>query len=91
VDLALATATYIQVVAGVAYDNDVYTYTPASVSVSAFSMPGIVDVGLILEFSLGVEVMVSEEVDISADLTATLEDGSVHLDFLDSKNTVTSG
>jgi hypothetical protein len=35
------------------------------------------DVGLILEFSLGVEVMVSGEVDISADLTATLEDGSV--------------
>ncbi|KAE9363518.1 hypothetical protein N431DRAFT_489432 [Stipitochalara longipes BDJ] len=40
---------------------------------------------------LGVEVMVSGEVDISADLSATIEGGSAHLDLLDSKNTVTSG
>lgn len=91
VDMSLAAATNIQVAAGITYDNNVYTYTPATASVSAFSIPGILDVGPTLSFSLGVEVMVSGAVDISADLTATLADGSVHLDLLDSKNTVTSG
>ena len=90
-DLSLAAATNIKVAAGAAYDNDVYTSTPALVSVSAFSIPGILDVGPILEFSLGVEVMVSGEVDISTDLSATIADGSAHLDLLDSRNTVTSG
>jgi hypothetical protein len=35
--------------------------------------------------------MVSGEVDFSADISATIADGSAHLDLIDSKNTVTSG
>jgi hypothetical protein len=88
VDLSVTAATNIKVEAGAAYDNDLYTYMPAPVSISAFSIPGILDVGPILEYSLKVEVMVSGEVDISADLSGTIAGGSAHLDLLNSKNTV---
>ncbi|KAH8591208.1 hypothetical protein B0O99DRAFT_663765 [Bisporella sp. PMI_857] len=91
IDLSLSASANVKVVAGLAYDNDVYTFSPASVSVSAFSIPGILDVGPRLEFSLGVEVAVSGEVDISADLSATIADGNIHLDLLDSDKTTTSG
>lgn len=78
-------------VARVAYDNDVYSFSPADISVSAFSIPGILDVGPRLEFALGVEVAVSGQVEISADLTADLAVGHVQVTFPDSKNTVATG
>jgi hypothetical protein len=91
VDLSIHTAAHVEVTAGLSYDNDVYTYSPASLSVSAFSIPGLLDLGPKVEFDLGVEVAASGSVDISADLTATLSEGYIHLDLLNSKNTITSG
>lgn len=44
-----------------------------------------------MEFELGVEVAASGTVDISADLTADISNGYIHLDFLNSRNTVSSG
>ncbi|CZR65267.1 uncharacterized protein PAC_15167 [Phialocephala subalpina] len=43
VDLSVEAAANVKVSAGIAYDNDVYTYSPASLTVSAFSIPGILD------------------------------------------------
>ena len=88
--MSLAAPTDNKVAAGGAYDNDVYTYTSASVSVSAFSILGILNVSPILKFSLGVEVMASGEVDISANLSALIEGEKARLDLLDNEHTVTS-
>ena len=91
VDLGLSASANVKVSAGLSYDNDVYTFSPASITVSAFSIPGILDVGPALAFTMGVEVAASGTVEISADLSATISNGKAHIDFLDSKNTVTSG
>ncbi|KAL5315328.1 hypothetical protein ACEPPN_016195 [Leptodophora sp. 'Broadleaf-Isolate-01'] len=91
VDLGLSASANVKVSAGLSYDNDVYTFSPASLTISAFSIPGILDVGPALAFTMGVEVAASGTVEISADLSATISNGHAHIDFLDSKNTVTSG
>ena len=90
-DLAVDAATNIDVTAKITYDSDVYTYSPLDVSVSAFEITGILSVGPQLSFELGVEVAASGTVEISADVTATLSDGHVYLDLLNSSNAATSG
>ncbi|KAE9371250.1 hypothetical protein N431DRAFT_467441 [Stipitochalara longipes BDJ] len=90
VDLSVATAANIEVAATASYDQ-VWSYSPVDLSISAFSIAGILDVGPILSFQLGVEAAASGTVDISSDLTFTLSEGIAHLDLLDSSNTVTSG
>ncbi|KAL3428160.1 hypothetical protein PVAG01_01669 [Phlyctema vagabunda] len=91
VDLSIAMGANVEVIANLGFDNDVYSFTPASVTVAAFSIPGILDVGPALSFDLGVEVAVSGTVDITSNLTATLNEGHIHLDMLDAKNTFSSG
>lgn len=91
VDLAVSAGLDVAVNASVAYDSDVYTYSPGTLSISAFSIPGILTVGPTLAFSLGVEVAVSGEVEIEANMTASITDGNVHLDLVDSSLTTTSG
>ena len=56
-----------------AYHTDVYSYSPDTLSISAFSSPGILSIGPELVFRFGVEVMVDGKVDIEANVTATSE------------------
>jgi hypothetical protein len=93
IDLDLALSADLDVNASVtgSYSTDLYKYSPASLSISAFSIPGILDVGPILSLSLGVELEVSATADINADLSAQITAGKVHLDFLDGNKTTTSG
>ncbi|KAH7323501.1 hypothetical protein BKA65DRAFT_567242 [Rhexocercosporidium sp. MPI-PUGE-AT-0058] len=91
VDLGVTAAANVKVSASLSSGNDVYSFSPASLTVSAFSIPGILDVGPALAFKMGVEVSASGTVEMSADLTATISNGHAHIDFLDSKNTVTTG
>ncbi|EMD66879.1 hypothetical protein COCSADRAFT_82403 [Bipolaris sorokiniana ND90Pr] len=73
------------------FSSDMYKYQPLSASVSAFSIPGILDVGPIAKFGLGVEFAASGTVDASLGLHSEIVNGQVHLDLLDSNKTSSSG
>ncbi|OHE98582.1 hypothetical protein CORC01_06033 [Colletotrichum orchidophilum] len=73
------------------YSTDLYNYNPLSVSVSAFTIPGIIDVGPMVNFGLGIELAASGVVKASVDVVSTIADSQVHLDFLDSAKTSTTG
>ncbi|KAK0117527.1 hypothetical protein ONS95_011867 [Cadophora gregata] len=91
VDLGLSASANVKVAATASYGSEVYSFSPTGITIAAFSIPGILDVGPALAFKMGVEVAASGTVEISADLSATITNGKAHIDFLDSKNTVTSG
>ncbi|KAF4458209.1 isoamyl alcohol [Fusarium albosuccineum] len=73
------------------YSTDLFNYKPLDVSVSAFSIPGIIDVGPRAEFGLGIEFGASGTVQVTLDVDGGIESGKVHLDLLDSEKTTTSG
>lgn len=73
------------------YSTDLYNYTPLSASVSAFTIPGVIDVGPMIEFGLGIEFAASGTVEASVDLQSQLTNSNVHLDFLDAGKTTASG
>ncbi|KAL5315665.1 hypothetical protein ACEPPN_016535 [Leptodophora sp. 'Broadleaf-Isolate-01'] len=90
-DVSASAATNIEVEVNVAYDDSVYTYSPLDLTIAAFSIAGILNIGPQISFELGVEVSAEGSVGIATNLTASLADGVVHLDLLDSANTYTSG
>ncbi|EUC27902.1 hypothetical protein COCCADRAFT_110527 [Bipolaris zeicola 26-R-13] len=73
------------------FSSDLYNYQPLSASVSAFSIPGILDVGPIAQFGLGVEFAASGTVDATLGLHTEIVSGQVHLDLLDSDKSSSSG
>lgn len=73
------------------FSSDIYNYEPLSASVSAFTIPGILDVGPIAQFGLGVEFAASGTVDASLGLRSEIVNGQVHLDLLESDKSSTSG
>lgn len=73
------------------YSTDLYNYTPLSASVSAFTIPGILDVGPIAEFGVGVEFAASGTVDATLGLRSEISNGQVHLDLLNSDQSTSSG
>ncbi|KAM0324865.1 hypothetical protein ACHAQA_007831 [Verticillium albo-atrum] len=76
---------------GASYSTDVYNYEPFSASVSAFSIPGILDVGPIASFGLGVEFAAEGTLDATLGLHSQIANGHVHLDLLDADKSTTSG
>ncbi|GKT82223.1 isoamyl alcohol oxidase/dehydrogenase [Colletotrichum tofieldiae] len=93
IDLDYASALNLNISAAVnaEYSTDLYNYNPLSVSVSAFSIPGIIDVGPMVDFGLGIEFAASGTVKASVDVVTTISDANVHLDFLDASKTSTTG
>ncbi|EUC41202.1 hypothetical protein COCMIDRAFT_40603 [Bipolaris oryzae ATCC 44560] len=73
------------------FSSKLYNYEPLSASVSAFSIPGILDVGPIAQFALGVEFAASGTVNATLGLQSEIVNGQVHLDLLDSNKSSTSG
>ncbi|KAH6695796.1 hypothetical protein F5X68DRAFT_164172 [Plectosphaerella plurivora] len=73
------------------FSSDLYNYTPLSASVSAFTIPGILDVGPIAEFGVGIEFAAEGSVDASLALHSEITNGQVHLDLLDSSKTTSTG
>ncbi|KAH7007504.1 hypothetical protein EDB80DRAFT_842923 [Ilyonectria destructans] len=71
--------------------TDLLNLNPIAVPVSAFSIPGIIDVGPIAEFSLGIEFGAGGTLNVTLDAAGGIESGKVHLDLLDSAKTATSG
>ncbi|KAM0278792.1 hypothetical protein ACHAQH_004983 [Verticillium albo-atrum] len=76
---------------GASYSTDVYNFEPFAASVSAFSIPGILDVGPIASFGLGVEFAAEGSLDATLGLHSEIPSGKVHLDLVDSDKSTTSG
>ncbi|GKT50484.1 uncharacterized protein ColSpa_10665 [Colletotrichum spaethianum] len=93
IDLDYSSALNLNISAAVSaeYSTNLYNYNPLSVSVSAFTIPGIIDVGPMVDFSLGIEFAASGTVKASVDVVSTISDVNVHLDFLDASKTSTTG
>ncbi|WYZ33829.1 hypothetical protein EsH8_I_000105 [Colletotrichum jinshuiense] len=91
VDYSSALNLNISAAVNAEYTTDLYNYNPLSVSVSAFTIPGIIDVGPMVDFGLGIEFAASGSVKASVDVVTTISDANVHLDFLDASMTSTTG
>ncbi|KAH7304281.1 hypothetical protein B0I35DRAFT_339433, partial [Stachybotrys elegans] len=93
IDVGFSGATNVNMSASVqgAYSTSVFNYTPFSASVSAFSIPGILDVGPVAQFSVGVEFGVSGELDAALAVRSEIPESSVHLDLLNSDSSSSSG
>lgn len=90
-DLSASADLAVTANASGSYSHSLYSYSPATLSVSAFTIPGILSVGPYLEFSVGVEFGVSAAVDAFAEATLNLADGKVHLDFVNNSDSNSTG
>lgn len=70
--------------------NTSFTYAPASLYYGV-SVPGILELGPMLQFSVGTELSASAAAKLSTELKVGLDGGNVHLDVLNSANTGVSG
>lgn len=70
--------------------NGTFTYAPSSLYYG-LSVPGIVELGPELQFSVSAEVAASEAVTLTTGVGIELTDGNVHLDLLAQDGTTTSG
>ncbi|KAF6824182.1 isoamyl alcohol [Colletotrichum musicola] len=91
VDYSSALNLNVSATVNAEYSTDVYNYNPLSVSVSAFTIPGIIDVGPMVDFGLGIEFAAAGSVKASVDVVSTIPEATVHLDFLDSSKTTANG
>lgn len=91
-DLGVTFDAAVQVTANVtAAYNDTLAYSPTALSFTIISVPGLLSLGPQLGFSVGADVSASEAVDLTTAASISLDDGSVHLDFVHHDNTKTSG
>ncbi|KAK0118074.1 hypothetical protein ONS95_012382 [Cadophora gregata] len=67
-----------------------FSYAPASLYYGV-SVPGVLELGPMLQFSVGTEIGVSAAAQLSTAFEVALANGNVHLDVLDSKKTSVSG
>lgn len=81
IDASYTATVEIEASVGASY-NTTFTYTPATLSYDAISIPGILDLGPELKFSVSAAVGASAEVDITAKASVNLPDGNIHLDLL---------
>jgi hypothetical protein len=88
-DLSLATSLSLSASIDSAY-NTTFTYAPTSLFYR-LTVPGIVELGPELQFSVSAEVAASEAATLTTSLGTELGDGNVHLDFLTEDETTTSG
>jgi hypothetical protein len=72
------------------YDKT-FTYSPSELSYTLISVPGVLELGPALAFSIGAEISASEAVTLTAGASVALADGNVHLDLVDEDSTSTSG
>ncbi|KAE8389553.1 hypothetical protein BDV23DRAFT_97278 [Aspergillus alliaceus] len=73
-----------------AYDKS-FTYAPSDLTYTLVNVPGIVQLGPGVAFGVGVDISASTAVDVTAGLSISMPDGNVHVDLLNSVNTVSSG
>lgn len=68
-----------------------FSYSPATLSYSAISVPGILEIGPELVFNISALVSASEAVKLTVEGTMAVTNGAVHLDLLDESLTSATG
>ncbi|TLS20896.1 uncharacterized protein PpBr36_10779 [Pyricularia pennisetigena] len=68
-----------------------YQFAPVEAKVAPFSIPGILDMGPILTFGLGVEFGAKGQVKVATGMRSEIKDGTVHIDFVDGKKSSAAG
>lgn len=93
IDFDLSSTAEVDITANAraSYSHSLYSYSPAALTVSAFTIADIISIGPYLQFSVGIEFGASAAVDATAETTVTVPDGTVHLDFVNSNNTNATG
>ncbi|EFQ27271.1 hypothetical protein CGRA01v4_04329 [Colletotrichum graminicola] len=93
IDLDYSSALALNISAAVKgnFTSNIYNYNPLSVSTSAFTIPGVIDVGPMVNFGLGIDFAAAGSVNASVDITTTISEANVHLDFLDANKTSSTG
>lgn len=67
--------------------RDSFTYSPGELSYMIIDVPGIITLGPELLFAIGLDVDVAAGVTVTGSAGAGLQNGRVHLDFLDTNKT----
>ncbi|TLD21325.1 hypothetical protein PspLS_09241 [Pyricularia sp. CBS 133598] len=71
--------------------STMHQFAPVEAKVATFSIPGILDVGPILTFGLGVEFGAKGEIKVATGMRSEIKDSTVHIDFLDAKKSTVTG
>ncbi|KAE8165242.1 hypothetical protein BDV40DRAFT_297839 [Aspergillus tamarii] len=71
--------------------NKSFTYNPSDLTYTLVNIPGIVQLGPGVAFGLEMDFSASAAVDVVAGLSISMPNGNVHVDLLDSVNTVATG
>ena len=71
--------------------NKSFTYNPSDLTYTLVNIPGIVQLGPGVAFGLEMDFSASADVDIAAGLSISMPNGNVHVDILNSVNTVATG
>jgi len=91
-DIDVTSSAELEITADItsAYDHT-FTYSPSDLSYTLVSVPGVLELGPALAFSVGAEISASEAVTLTAAASVALVDGNIHLDLIDEDSTGTSG
>ncbi|KAH8888139.1 hypothetical protein GQ53DRAFT_655086 [Thozetella sp. PMI_491] len=73
-----------------AYQHD-FTYAPDEFTYSLVSVPGLIDIGPGVAFSIGLNLSTDAAVGIDTEFGIQLPDGNVHIDVLDGSKTSATG
>ncbi|KAE8327108.1 hypothetical protein BDV39DRAFT_205240 [Aspergillus sergii] len=71
--------------------NKSFTYNPSDLTYTLVNIPGIVQLGPGVAFGLEMDFSASADVDVAAGLSIAMPNGNVHVDILNSVNTVATG
>ncbi|KAE8378042.1 hypothetical protein BDV26DRAFT_262400 [Aspergillus bertholletiae] len=71
--------------------NKSFAYNPSDLTYTLVNIPGIVQLGPGVAFGLEMDISASTAVDVAAGMSIAMPDGNVHVDLLNSVNTVATG
>lgn len=71
--------------------NNTFAYTPDALAYYIVNVPGIITFGPELLFSIGADLDVAAAVDVVLDVGSEIENGTVHIDFVDWNATAAAG
>ncbi|KAF7589526.1 hypothetical protein BBP40_004191 [Aspergillus hancockii] len=90
IDTDISAAVALTADFAASYSNS-FTYAPTDLTYTLINVPGIVQLGPGIAFGLEMDLAASAAVDVAAGLSISIPDGNVHVDLLDSVNTVATG
>lgn len=87
IDLAYDSAIDMKLTTAVTAETDIsrWELKPSKSAITPFTIPGVLDVGPVLEIAIGAEIGVKGSLEVKTDMRAEFKGATVHVDFLDIK------